>query len=1057
MPSTSSRRNRTNFPLLIILGFLLFSFLSGQALPVPPVSSEARQQGDVTAAKENQDPAAPVVIRQLTLPARDLIYDPGSQRIYASVPSSAGSGGNSITPIDPVAGTIGNPVFIGSEPNKLAISDNFQYIYASLDGAASVRRFDIASQTAGLQFSLGGSPFSGPYYVEDMAVVPGDPNAVAISRRNTGFSPRHEGVAVYDNGIPRSTATGSHTGSNVIEFSSAPTILYGYNNETTEFGFRTMSVAPTGVSVTSVISNAISGFNVDIRHDNELIYASNGQVIDPQKSSQAGVFVDVGFFPIVLPDSSKNRVYFLSGFGSSTVTLKEYNQTTFMQTGSLTIDGIVGNPGSLIKWGSNGLAFRTTGGQVFLVPTSLIVPIDPTPTPSPVQVASGVVRLPLITNDLTYDRVSQKVYASLPSASGTFGNSIVPIDPETGIMGTPTFVGSEPFTLAISDNNKYIYVAIDGAGSVRKFDIATQSAGILFSIGSRLGIGGTGFFYAEDIVVLPDNPNTIAVSRSNIGFSPRHEGVAIFDEGVARSVTTPNHTGSNVIEPSLNAATLYGYNNETTEFGLRKMAVDASGVTVTSTVSNLLSGFDVDIKHDNGVLYSSSGRAVNPESGTLLGTFSGVNSRAFVPDSGVGRIFFASLSGGSVVIQAFTINTFLPAGSLTIPNVNSNPFNLIRWGVNGLAFSTINGQVYFVQTSLIPTPDEIQFSAANYTTGEGNGHAEVAVTRSTNSTTASVSYSTSDTAGLNNCNVINGIASARCDYSTAVGRLNFAVGESSKTISIPIVDDSYAEGNESFTIALSNASGVTLGAPASATVTINDNEASNGPNPIDGTPFFVRQQYVDFLNREPDPAGFAAWQGVINNCPAGDIACDRIHVSSAFFRSAEFQGRGYFIYRFYPVAFGRKPEYVEFVPDLSKVSGFLSDAELEAAKVAFIAEFMSRPAFAATYNALNNTQYVDTLLATAGVTSPNRDFWIAALGNGTRTRATVLRDIVESIEVYNKYYNEAFVVMQYFGYLRRDPDALYTSWITHLNATGDYRSMINGFMNSLEYRFRFGP
>lgn len=282
-------------------------------------------------------------------------------------------------------------------------------------------------------------------------------------------------------------------------------------------------------------------------------------------------------------------------------------------------------------------------------------------------------------------------------------------------------------------------------------------------------------------------------------------------------------------------------------------------------------------------------------------------------------------------------------------------------------------------------------------------------------------------------------------------------GETSKTISIPIVDDSYAEGNESFTITLSNATGASLGSAATATVTINDNETTNGPNPIDGTAFFVRQQYVDFLGREPDPPGFAAWQAVINNCPPNDTTCDRIHVSSGFFRSPEFQERGYFVYRFYPVALGRKPDYVEFIPDLAKVSGFLSDAELEAARVAFIAEFMSRPAFVTKFDGLNNTQYVDTLLSTAQITHTNRDAWIVALGAGTKTRAQVLRELVESSEVYNKYFNQAFVVMQYFGYLRRDPDALHSNWIAHLNATGDYRSMINGFMNSLEYRFRFGP
>lgn len=74
------------------------------------------------------------------------------------------------------------------------------------------------------------------------------------------------------------------------------------------------------------------------------------------------------------------------------------------------------------------------------------------------------------------------------------------------------------------------------------------------------------------------------------------------------------------------------------------------------------------------------------------------------------------------------------------------------------------------------------------------------------------------------------------------------------------------------------------------------------------------------------------------------------------------------------------------------------------------------------------------------------------------TRGQVLRALIESTEVQQKYYNEAFVVMQYFGYLRRDPDILYLQWIQTLNQNGgDYRTMINGFLNSLEYRRRFGP
>jgi Metallo-peptidase family M12/Calx-beta domain/Putative binding domain, N-terminal len=410
-----------------------------------------------------------------------------------------------------------------------------------------------------------------------------------------------------------------------------------------------------------------------------------------------------------------------------------------------------------------------------------------------------------------------------------------------------------------------------------------------------------------------------------------------------------------------------------------------------------------------------------------------------------------------------------PTGTVVAADYESGINDPLRIPLSGFLSLPVSGTYLIESTSVYSggsysvtltsaTPNAVQLTQATFSANEGAGRIDISFNRTgVTSGPAKVNYATSDNAGLTNCSVVNGIGSSRCDYAVSVGTLNFAAGETSKTLSIPLVDDSYAEGNENFSITLSNAVGGTLGL-ANATITIVDNEASNGPNPIDQTAFFVRQQYIDFLGREPDPGGFQGWQDTINNCPAGDTSCDRIHVSRAFFQSAEFQQRGYFLYRFYPTAFGRKPDYNEFIPDLARVSGFLDASQLEAAKVAFINDFMARPAFASMYNPLSNTQYVDTLLNTAGITHPARDFWIAALGDGTRTRAQVLREIAESGEVYNKYYNQAFVVMQYFGYLRRQPDAFYLDWIAILNANpNDSRGMVSGFMNSSEYRQRFGP
>jgi hypothetical protein len=225
---------------------------------------------------------------------------------------------------------------------------------------------------------------------------------------------------------------------------------------------------------------------------------------------------------------------------------------------------------------------------------------------------------------------------------------------------------------------------------------------------------------------------------------------------------------------------------------------------------------------------------------------------------------------------------------------------------------------------------------------------------------------------------------------------------------------------------------------------------------IDDNDFFIQQHYIDFLARMPEPAGFQGWMDIMRNCGITvPQPCDRIEVSSAFYRSEEFQVRRYFVYRFYSVSFKRVPLYAEFIPDARRVSGFQSDQQLEASKVSFVNDFMARSEFRNKYDALSNAAYVDTLVTTAGVTLGNRQQLIDALNGGTKTRAQVLREIAESNEVYQKYFNEAFVVMQYHGYLRRDPDILYLNWINTMNQTGDYRTMINGFVNSGEYRNRF--
>jgi hypothetical protein len=364
-------------------------------------------------------------------------------------------------------------------------------------------------------------------------------------------------------------------------------------------------------------------------------------------------------------------------------------------------------------------------------------------------------------------------------------------------------------------------------------------------------------------------------------------------------------------------------------------------------------------------------------------------------------------------------------------------------------------------------PSFVLFNEAGYSVNEGANSLTVDVTRTGSiGATATVNYATSDTAGLTNCTVVNGIASERCDYGSTVGTLRFAPGENTKSFTIPIVNDGLSEGNETFSIALSAPSGMTLASPQITTVTINDNDAAPpSQNPVDAIPFFVTQQYIDFLGRLPDQTGFANWVATLNGCPNGGFGefdnpgCDRVHVSAGFFLSAEFQGRGYFAYRFYEVALDRRPTYAEFVPDMAIVGGPQSPESEVLSKQAYTDAWLQRTEFRSRYDNLSNTAYVNTLEANAEVIVSNKQALIDALNGGQMNRGQVLRNIVESQAVADRFFNRAFVSMQYFGYLRRDPDTVgFQNWVNTLNSDpNNFRHMIFGFLFSTEYRQRFGP
>jgi hypothetical protein len=401
--------------------------------------------------------------------------------------------------------------------------------------------------------------------------------------------------------------------------------------------------------------------------------------------------------------------------------------------------------------------------------------------------------------------------------------------------------------------------------------------------------------------------------------------------------------------------------------------------------------------------------------------------------------------------------------------------------------------------TVVPVGGFINFSSATYNTNESSGFTTITVKR-TGDLTRAVTVDYQSVGNLNPCSFVGGLASPKCDFTTALGTLSFAAGEDTRTVDILISQDSFVEGPETFSVMLTNpTNNSALGTLTSSTTTIADDVTEPSTNVIDDARNFVRQHYHDFLNREPDASGWDFWTNQITSC-GSDVQCNevrRIDVSASFFLSIEFQQSGYLVERFYKVSYGDVAGTSNFqfnhilaVPNV-RFNEFLKDTQrigrgvivlqpgweqlLESNKQAYAAEFVQTVRFVNAYpTTMTPAQFVDSLNShSGGVLSLSErqaaiDLFAGAANTANVTaRAQAVRMVADDQDLYNAEYNRAFVLAEYFGYLRRNPndspDSDYTGydfWLTKLNQfNGNYinAEMVKAFLSSIEYRQRFGP
>lgn len=359
--------------------------------------------------------------------------------------------------------------------------------------------------------------------------------------------------------------------------------------------------------------------------------------------------------------------------------------------------------------------------------------------------------------------------------------------------------------------------------------------------------------------------------------------------------------------------------------------------------------------------------------------------------------------------------------------------------------------------AVIPAPPPagspiIQFSSLSYTVSETASFATLTVVRSGSTAAgATVDFAT-----------VNGSATNRSDYTASFGTLKFGPGETTKSIRVLVTNDAYQEFDETITATLSNPTGGALGALNTAVLNITDDDSAlPNFNPIDNAAFFVNQHYFDFLNRVPDPGGLDYWTNSITSC-GSNLECllaRRNAVSAAFFIENEFQITGYFVYRLHQASFGSLPTRQNFIMDRSRIA---IGPTLDSDKIALANDFVMRDAFLVSYpDSFTPEQFVNKLFDTAGLIpfTAERQRFIQEMHNG-KTRAQVLIEVIEIPQYRTREFNRAFILMQYFGYLARDPEpGGFDFWLDVLNnrAPNNYPALVCAFITSAEYQERFSP
>ena len=654
----------------------------------------------VPATSPTADPSGAI---RIPIQSGGLAYDASRNLLMASVPgASAGPLGNTLIQINPASGVISNSIFAGSEPGAIALTSDNARAVVSLGGAPLVVPVNLNSNSAEPPFSvldpvpqfLTSDTFAGYQYWSpgDLVALSDNSQGVALLR-TTGVQAARSIVA-YDVGVPRPQIVSADYLADRLYPGDAPNALFSLDLQDTSFTINRLLVSSNGVALDRQLTPIVGTFNGTFAYASGKYYSSDGTIWSGSEPSLIGTVAATGV-PVPFPD--QNLVVYLSQSpGAIAVNLFSVSTYTLLSSTLITrdTDPIL----SAVRTGTGSFAFRTSTEIVLMSLSSLPNP-PVTPMPTLQTIVPGVSKIALVANAITLAPGGTSILAATSSTAGTYGNSIVTIDPATAHIQSIGYAGSEPVALTVVPGSNTVYTSLSGEAGLGVFNLATNTRQLEFSVDPT---NSGGQYYPWDLLAQADG--SVAVSF--------YDGsIAVFDSsgnlkpGVDLNNQSFAEFGARYqLAFSPSGGKLYGYDQWASSFGLRRDNVSATGLQGLSLSPGLIDGFGTEIRASGSLLYSSVGDIVDPERSRVIGRFldpalqQPSGSKHVWPDPASDHVYF--IAGSQILV--FDIHTFAEVGSLQLPYYDGDATALVKVASN-LVFLTSTGDLWVVAIASIPS------------------------------------------------------------------------------------------------------------------------------------------------------------------------------------------------------------------------------------------------------------------------------------------------------------------------------------------------------------------